>query len=104
MIFIRVPIQNAYGRRPVLIASTLICCISNVWRAVATSYQSEIGACALNGFGAGPAEVCFLYVWFNDGLLTWLPRPRSPKSSRISFSFTTVEPTRQFTLPFILDL
>ncbi|RMJ23324.1 MFS transporter [Aspergillus sp. HF37] len=52
MVLTKVPIQNAYGRRPVLIASTLICCVSNIWRAVATSYQSELGACAMNGFGA----------------------------------------------------
>ncbi|OOG00601.1 hypothetical protein ASPCADRAFT_511561 [Aspergillus carbonarius ITEM 5010] len=28
----------------------------NVWRATATSYGSYMGACVLNGFGAGPAE------------------------------------------------
>lgn len=53
----RVPIQVAFGRRPVLIFSTLICLISNIWRAVATSYGSYMGACVLNGFGAGPSEV-----------------------------------------------
>lgn len=52
----RVPIQTAYGRRPVLIFSTLICLVSNIWRALATSYGSYMGACVLNGFGAGPAE------------------------------------------------
>lgn len=54
--FGRVPIQTAYGRRPVLIFSTLICLVSNIWRAVATTYGSYMGACVLNGFGAGPAE------------------------------------------------
>lgn len=53
----RVPIQAAFGRRPVLIFSTLICLFSNIWRALATSYGSYMGACILNGFGAGPAEV-----------------------------------------------
>ncbi|KAL4895359.1 MFS transporter [Aspergillus ambiguus] len=28
----------------------------NIWRALATSYGSYMGACVLNGFGAGPAE------------------------------------------------
>lgn len=50
--------QSAFGRRPVLIFSTLICLVSNIWRAVATTYGSYMGACVLNGIGAGPAEVC----------------------------------------------
>lgn len=53
----RIPIQSSYGRRPVLIFSTLICLVSNIWRALANSYGSYMGACVLNGFGAGPAEV-----------------------------------------------
>lgn len=53
----RIPIQTSYGRRPVLIFSTLICLVSNIWRAEAQSYGSYMGACVLNGFGAGPAEV-----------------------------------------------
>ncbi|KAK2749400.1 hypothetical protein FQN57_006332 [Myotisia sp. PD_48] len=51
-----VPLQTTFGRRHVLIFSTLICLVSNIWRAVATSYGSFMGACVLNGFGAGPAE------------------------------------------------
>ncbi|KAJ5758312.1 uncharacterized protein N7511_007006 [Penicillium nucicola] len=54
--FFWIPIQTSYGRRPVLIFSTLICLVSNIWRATATSYGSYMGACVLNGFGAGPAE------------------------------------------------
>ncbi|KAL2816410.1 major facilitator superfamily domain-containing protein [Aspergillus cavernicola] len=54
--FFWIPIQTTYGRRPVLIFSTLICVVSNIWRATATSYGSYMGACVLNGFGAGPAE------------------------------------------------
>ena len=53
----RIPISTSFGRRPVLIFSTLICLVSNVWRAVAPSYGSYMGACVLNGIGAGPAEV-----------------------------------------------
>ena len=55
--FLWVPIQTAYGRRPVLIFSTIICFASTIWRAKAKTYGSFLGACALNGIGAGPAEV-----------------------------------------------
>lgn len=55
--FFWIPMQSVFGRRPVLIFSSLVCLVSNVWRAVATSYGSYMGACVLNGFGAGPAEV-----------------------------------------------
>jgi len=54
--FIWVPIQTTFGRRPVLILSTLICFGSSIWRAKANSYNSFMGACVLNGIGAGPAE------------------------------------------------
>lgn len=53
----RIPLQTSFGRRPVLLASTLICLASNIWRAKATTYRSFMGACVLNGLGAGPAEV-----------------------------------------------
>ncbi|KAL3464884.1 major facilitator superfamily domain-containing protein [Aspergillus heterothallicus] len=54
--FFWIPMQATFGRRPVLIFSTLVCVVSNIWRATATSYRSQIGACVLNGFGAGPSE------------------------------------------------
>jgi len=54
--FIWVPLQTCFGRRPVLIFSTLICFGSSIWRAKANSYNSFMGACVLNGIGAGPAE------------------------------------------------
>lgn len=54
--FIWVPIQTCFGRRPVLIASTIICFGSSIWRAKANTYGSFMGACVLNGLGAGPAE------------------------------------------------
>ncbi|RDL30328.1 uncharacterized protein BP5553_10206 [Venustampulla echinocandica] len=54
--FIWVPIQTCFGRRPVLIFSSLICFGSSIWRAKATSYGSFMGACVVNGIGAGPAE------------------------------------------------
>ena len=49
--------QTAFGRRPVLLTSTMICLVSNIWRAVAKDYRSFMGACILNGIGAGVAEV-----------------------------------------------
>lgn len=58
----RVLIQSSFGRRPVLIISTLICLVSNIWRAVAKDYGSFMGACILNGIGAGPAEVSILQL------------------------------------------
>ncbi|RFU33317.1 hypothetical protein B7463_g2986, partial [Scytalidium lignicola] len=54
--FIWVPLQTCIGRRPVLILSTAICFGSSIWRAKANSYGSFMGACVLNGLGAGPAE------------------------------------------------
>ncbi|KAJ5538897.1 Major facilitator superfamily domain general substrate transporter [Penicillium frequentans] len=54
--FLWIPLSTSFGRRPVLILSTLICLASNIWRAVAPTYGSYMGACVLNGVGAGPAE------------------------------------------------
>jgi MFS family permease len=54
--FLWVPISTSFGRRPVYLASQLICLASCIWRARATTYNSFMGACALNGVGAGPAE------------------------------------------------
>ena len=54
--FIWVPISTSFGRRPVYIASQIICLASSIWRGVATDYSSFMGACVLNGIGAGPAE------------------------------------------------
>ncbi|TKA70621.1 hypothetical protein B0A55_07586, partial [Friedmanniomyces simplex] len=54
--FIWVPLSTSFGRRPVYIFSQLICFGSSIWRARANSYSSFMGACVLNGIGAGPAE------------------------------------------------
>lgn len=54
--FIWVPLSTSFGRRPVYLASTLICFGSTIWRAKATTYGSFMGACVLNGIGAGPGE------------------------------------------------
>lgn len=53
----RVPLSTSFGRRPVYLASLLICFGSAIWRARAQTYGSFMGACVLNGIGAGPAEV-----------------------------------------------
>jgi hypothetical protein len=52
----RVPISTSFGRRPVYLLSQLINFGTSIWRAKATSYNSFMGACVLNGIGAGPAE------------------------------------------------
>lgn len=54
--FLWVPISTSFGRRPVYIFSQLICFGSSIWRARAKSYGSFMGACVLNGIGAGPSE------------------------------------------------
>lgn len=54
--FIWVPMSTCLGRRPVAIFSSLICAVSSIWRARATSYNSFMGASVLNGLGAGPCE------------------------------------------------
>ncbi|KAH0829637.1 MFS transporter [Fonsecaea pedrosoi] len=54
--FIWVPLSSTFGRRPVYIFSQLICLGSSIWRARAQTYGSFMGACVLNGIGAGPAE------------------------------------------------
>lgn len=54
--FIWVPVMVCFGRRPVAIFSTLICIGSSFWRTYATSYDSFMGACILNGLAAGPCE------------------------------------------------
>ncbi|KAK5133559.1 hypothetical protein LTR08_007598 [Meristemomyces frigidus] len=54
--FIWVPLSTSFGRRPVYIFSLLICFGSSIWRARAMTYNSFMGACILNGIGAGPAE------------------------------------------------
>ncbi|EHY57613.1 hypothetical protein HRR83_005479 [Exophiala dermatitidis] len=54
--FIWIPLSTSFGRRPVYIFSQLICLGSSIWRARAQTYGSFMGACVLNGIGAGPAE------------------------------------------------
>jgi predicted MFS family arabinose efflux permease len=51
--FLWVPISTSFGRRPVLFFSSLLCMGSCIWRARAQTYGSFMGACVLNGLGAG---------------------------------------------------
>lgn len=52
----RVPISSSFGRRPVYLFSQLVNFGTSIWRAKANSYGSFMGACIVNGIGAGPAE------------------------------------------------
>jgi MFS family permease len=79
--FIWVPLSTSFGRRPVLILSQCVCFASMIWRARATSYNSFMGACVLNGIGAGPAEtiqpaviadIFFLHVRGRWNTLYWV--------------------------------
>ncbi|OAL53688.1 MFS transporter-like protein [Pyrenochaeta sp. DS3sAY3a] len=54
--FIWVPISTSFGRRPVYLMSQLINFGTSIWRAKANTYGSFMGACIVNGIGAGPAE------------------------------------------------
>ncbi|KAF1931424.1 MFS general substrate transporter [Didymella exigua CBS 183.55] len=54
--FVWVPISTSFGRRPVYLLSQLINFGTSIWRAKANSYGSFMGACIVNGIGAGPAE------------------------------------------------
>ena len=64
----RVPLSTSFGRRPVLLASTMICFGSAIWRARAQSYGSFMGASVLNGLAAGPAEVVHYHTWQSSAL------------------------------------
>lgn len=69
--FIWIPLSSTFGRRPVLLASTLVSLGSSIWKAKATTYGSFMGACVLNGLGAGPGEtlqpqIITDYVFLHD--------------------------------------
>ncbi|KAI8935588.1 hypothetical protein NX059_008154 [Plenodomus lindquistii] len=54
--FLWVPISTSFGRRPVYLASQLINIGTSIWRARSNTYGSFMGACIVNGIGAGPSE------------------------------------------------
>jgi MFS family permease len=83
-VFCRVPISTSFGRRPVFLLSQLINFGANIWRAKANSYGSFMGACIVNGIGAGPAEtimpqviadIFFLHDRGKWNTLYWYVRP-----------------------------
>lgn len=51
-----VPLSNALGRRPVLLAATLLCTFCTMWCALATSFDSLLAARIFQGMGGGAAE------------------------------------------------
>lgn len=53
----RIPLSSTFGRRFVLLASTLVTLGSCIWRAKARSYESFLGAAAFSGIGCGAGEV-----------------------------------------------
>ncbi|KAK5203328.1 hypothetical protein LTR41_010971 [Exophiala xenobiotica] len=54
--FIIVPACDVFGRRPVILACSLIVLAGNIWQATATSYNSFLGARLLSGVGAAANE------------------------------------------------
>ncbi|RSL89012.1 hypothetical protein CDV31_015951 [Fusarium ambrosium] len=55
--FVWAPISTSFGRRPVYLASQLICMACHIIRAKASTYGTFMVACVLNGIGAGPSEI-----------------------------------------------
>ncbi|KAK1845955.1 major facilitator superfamily transporter [Colletotrichum chrysophilum] len=51
-----VPLSNIIGRRPVLLASTVIMTVCTIWCAVATSYNSVLAARVFQAIGGGASE------------------------------------------------
>jgi MFS family permease len=54
--FIWVPFARAFGRRPMLLVSTLLGIGAAIWRARARSYDSFLGASIVSGIACGPGE------------------------------------------------
>lgn len=93
--------QTAFGRRPVVLVSTLICLVSNIWRALAKDYRSFMGACILNGIGAGMAEVGQDHSRQAYALADTMFRQLSPLSLQTSCSCTSEELTVPSSSPLI---
>ena len=80
------PLSSTFGRRPVLLASTLLSLVSSIWKAEARTYNSFMGACVLNGIGAGTGEVRrrLSSVHAAQPLTVYLD-PSAPDHSRLYF-------------------
>lgn len=94
--------QTAFGRRPVLLVSTMVCLVSNIWRALAKDYNSFMGACILNGIGAGVAEVGQRQPFPDFVLSDMMSRPLNQPLLQTSRSCTSEERTTPSTSPLIL--
>ena len=54
--FVIIPCSDVFGRRIVLLVCAAISLGSYIWQALATSYNSFLGARVLNGIGAASNE------------------------------------------------
>jgi len=103
-------LSTSFGRRPVYIVSQLICFGSSIWRAKATTYNSFMGACILNGIGAGPAEtiqpaviadIFFLHDRGFWNTLYWVCHlQRNPVASFVTMRYWTHETIYERSCPF----
>lgn len=57
-----IPLSNFLGRRPICIVFGFLVVLTNVWQALATSYQSLLAARACNGIVAATAETVMVQV------------------------------------------
>lgn len=57
-----IPLSNLYGRRPICILCGFLVVLTNVWQALATSYQGLLAARAVNGIVAATAETVMVQV------------------------------------------
>jgi MFS family permease len=81
-----VPLSNIFGRRPVLVASTLLLTLSAMWGGLAKGCDSLLAARIFQGFGTAAADTVaptlVVEVYFLDELGRAMVRPtpyRLPK-------------------------
>lgn len=101
LIFRRVPIQTCFGRRPVLIFSSLICFGSSIWRAKATTYNSFMGACVYVKFDvheSGASRLTIL-IGLMESVLDQL-KQHNLQLSQMSSSCMIEESIKLYTSPF----
>lgn len=51
-----IPFSNIFGRRLTSLICAIVCVLSNIWQAVATSYSSFLAARVVSGLGAAANE------------------------------------------------
>jgi MFS family permease len=57
-----VPFSDVFGRRPATLICALIALVASIWQAVATSYNSLLGARFVSGLGAAANESLMVIV------------------------------------------